>query len=193
MDPLYIFVFLGLITPGPNVILVTVSGARFGVLATVPHIAGIALGVGLIAGLAGFGIGALTAGAPFLRIALSSVAAAWMLYMALMLWRASPPGSVGDGRDRPWGIGRAVLFQWVNPKLWAVALAAASGYAADLPPISEAQRLALAFSGINTGVCLFWAFAGSLLSLLLSRANAWRTFTRTMALGLAASAIMVFL
>ena len=43
------FVFLGLFSPGPNVILLTTSGARFGFLATLPHLLGVALGVGFIA------------------------------------------------------------------------------------------------------------------------------------------------
>ena len=60
-----------------------------------------------------------------------------------------------------------MVFQWVNPKVWAVTLAAASGYGLGLAPWDEAQRLALAFSGINLFVCLFWAFAGALLAGLL--------------------------
>ncbi|MDA0924781.1 MAG: LysE family translocator, partial [Proteobacteria bacterium] len=87
----------------------------------------------------------------------------------------------------------AILFQWINPKLWAVALAAASGYAAGLGPWGEAQRLALAFSGLNFFVCLFWSFAGALLAMLLNTPAAWRVFARVMSLGLGAAAVMVFL
>ena len=48
MDPLYAFVFAGLFSPGPNVILLTASGARFGFRATLPHVFGVAVGVGVI-------------------------------------------------------------------------------------------------------------------------------------------------
>ncbi len=51
------FVLFGLFSPGPNVILVTASGARFGWNRTIPHILGIAIGVGVIAGLTGLGLG----------------------------------------------------------------------------------------------------------------------------------------
>jgi len=192
MDPLYLFVALGLFSPGPNVILLTASGARFGFRATLPHVAGVALGVGVIAGLTGLGLGALLAAHPGIAATLSLVAAAWILWMAWKLWKSTLTPGLEPVFDRPWGILRAVLFQWVNPKLWAVTLAAASGYGLGLAPLMEAQRLALAFAGINLVVCLFWSFAGSLLALLMQDPRAWRVFARIMALGLGASAVMVF-
>lgn len=192
MDPLYPFVFLGLFSPGPNVILLTASGARFGFRATLPHVFGVALGVGITAGLTGLGIAALLLAQPALALALKIAAAFWIGWMALSLWRSSAAGGSSAGA-RPFTMIEAILFQWVNPKVWAVALAAASGYAAGLPPIEEAQRLALAFSGLNLFVCLFWSWAGSLLALLLTTPLAWRIFSRVMATGLAASAVMVFL
>jgi threonine/homoserine/homoserine lactone efflux protein len=192
VDPLYPFVFLGLFSPGPNVILLTASGARFGFRATLPHVFGVALGVGITAGLTGLGIAALLLAQPALALALKIAAAFWIGWMALSLWRSSASGGSSAGA-RPFTMVEAILFQWVNPKVWAVALAAASGYAAGLPPVEEAQRLALAFSGLNLFVCLFWSWAGSLLALLLTTPLAWRIFSRVMATGLAASAVMVFL
>ncbi|MDG4646869.1 LysE family transporter [Roseibacterium sp. SDUM158017] len=193
MDPLYLFVFFGLVSPGPNVILLTASGARFGFRATLPHVAGVALGVGIIAGLAGLGVGALLAEWPVVRGALGLAAAGWIVYMAARLWRSEPAGAARADDARPWGVTQAILFQWVNPKVWAIAMAAASGYGAGLTPLDEAQRLAIAFSALNLLVCLFWSYAGSLLALLLSNAGAWRIFARVMATGLGASAVMVFL
>ena len=191
-DPLYAFVFAGLFSPGPNVILLTASGARFGFRPTIPHVLGVAAGVGVIAALAGLGIGALLAARPEIAFVLKIAAAIWILWMAWKLWGATRAARA-DGRDRPWRFWEAVLFQWVNPKLWAVALAASTGFSIGLPPLEEALRLSSAFSGINLFVCLFWSFAGSLLSLLLARPPAWRVFMRVMAVLLALSAVMVFL
>ena len=192
IDPLYLFIFAGLISPGPNVILLTASGARFGFRRTLPHVIGVALGVGVTAGLTGAGIGAALAHTPALGFALKSVAAVWILWMAWSLARRSSRPHV-EGRDRPFTLAEAVLFQWVNPKVWAIALAAASGYAAGSGPVAEGTRLALAFAGINLGVCLFWTWAGQLLSLLLQSPSAWRLFLRVMAGALALSAGAVFL
>ncbi len=191
MDPLFAFVFLGLFTPGPNVILLTASGARFGIKRTLPHVAGVAIGVGITAGLMGLGIGALLKAAPAFTTILKLTAAIWIGYMAVTLWRSS--ASAQTAHDKPWTIRRAALFQWVNPKVWAVAIAAAAGFPSELSPTFEALRLGGTFSSLNLGVCLFWTIAGSLLALLLTTPKAWTIFARTMALGLGASAVMVFL
>lgn len=192
LDPLYLFVFAGLFSPGPNVILLTASGARFGFRRTLPHVAGVAVGVAITSGLTALGIGALLLAHPGLTMALRVVAAGWILWMAWKLLTATRQ-TRGQAGHRPFTFVEAVLFQWVNPKVWAIALAAASGYAAGLGPWGEAARLASAFSGINLFVCLFWSFAGSMLTYLLTSERAWRLFMAGMALALAASAGMVFL
>ncbi|MGG7645082.1 LysE family translocator [Rhodovulum sp. YNF3179] len=192
IDPLYLFVFAGLFSPGPNVILLTASGARFGFRRTLPHVAGVALGVGVIAAVAGLGVAALLLAAPGLKLALQLAAAGWILWMAWRLATAARrPRSARV--DRPFTLVQAVLFQWVNPKVWAVALAASAGYPAGLSPEVEALRLAAAFSGINLFVCLFWSWAGSLLTYLLTTPRAWSIFMGVMAAALAGSAVMVFL
>ncbi|TFL18048.1 LysE family translocator [Jannaschia formosa] len=191
LDPLYLFVFAGLFTPGPNVILLTASGARFGFRPTVPHVLGVAVGVGVTSALTALGVGALLLAVPALTLALKTAAFGWILWMAWKLLRSS--GARAEGKDRPFTFVEAVLFQWVNPKVWIVALAAASGYGSDLPAHLEALRIGSAFSGINLFVCLFWTTAGTLLSYLLTTPLAWRVFTTIMAAALAASGVMVFL
>lgn len=191
MDPLYLFVFLGLFSPGPNVILLTSSGARFGFRATVPHLLGVASGVGITSGLTGLGIGATLDQMPTLELLLKSLAALWMLWMAKGLWFAAIKTSETE-TARPMTFIEAVLFQWVNPKVWAVALAAASAYPAGLGPMGEALRLGTAFSALNLGVCLFWTSAGAVLTFLLTTPFAWQMFNRIMAVALAAFSVMVF-
>lgn len=191
-DPLYAFVFAGLFSPGPNVILLTASGARFGFRRTLPHVLGVAAGVGVTSGLTALGMGALLLTLPGLTLGLKLAAAGWILWMAWKLLTAARAARREAG-DKPWTFLQAVLFQWVNPKVWAIALAASVGYSAGLPPVQEAARLASAFSGINLFVCLFWSFAGSLLTYLLTSDRAWSLFNGAMAALLAGSAIMVFL
>lgn len=192
IEPLHLFVFAGLFSPGPNVILLTRSGARFGFRATLPHVAGVAAGVGVTAGLTGLGLGALLLAQPALTLVLQGIAAGWILWMAYAL-ATRPVVQTGPGDDRPWTFRKAALFQWVNPKVWAVAVAASAGFPSGLPPVQEGLRLAATFSTLNIGVCLFWSFAGSLLVYLLKTPAAWRGFNLCMAAALACAAVMVFL
>ena len=189
-DPLYAFMFFGLFSPGPNVVLLTSSGARFGFIRTLPHLAGVVIGVGIIGGLTAFGLGAVLLAAPKLTLVLKICAALWILWMAWGLWTSKPKET--GGNDRPMGFIEAVLFQWVNPKIWAVALAAISAYSAGLTPLGEAVRLGSAFSGTNLVVCLFWVSAGTALAYLLRTPLAWSIFTKVMALALAVFSLMVF-
>ena len=189
--PLIGFVFFGLFSPGPNVILLTASGARFGFRPTLPHILGVAFGVGITSGLTGFGIGALLLSMPQLALVLKIAASLWILWMAYKLWNAGP-AQHKDAGDRPFTFVEAVLFQWVNPKVWAVALSA-TAYVAQFPPTTQATALALAFSGINLFVCLFWTYAGTLLSYLLKNVAAWTVFLRIMAAALVGFSVLVFI
>ena len=191
IGPLYLFVFAGLFSPGPNVILLTASGARFGFRRTLPHILGVAVGVGITAGLTGLGFGALLVAAPRATLVLKIAAAVWILWMAWTLAKSSTRPRA-DAKNRPFTFAEAVLFQWVNPKVWAVALAATAGYGIGLSPSQEALRLAQAFSGINLFVCLFWTIAGTFLARLLHTEFAWKLFLRVMAAILGVSALLVF-
>lgn len=190
MTALLGFVFFGLFSPGPNVILLTASGARFGFRRTLPHLLGVALGVGVIAFVTGLGLGTLIETFPSLRLGLMIIASLWILWMAWKLWYAKP--AEARDTDRPFTFIQAVLFQWVNPKIWAVATSA-SAIISDLPALTQGATLALAFSGINLCVCLFWTYAGSLLSALLSDPTKWQIFMRAMAVALAVFSTVVFL
>ncbi len=192
VDPLYAFVFAGLFSPGPNVVMLIASGVRFGFRATLPHILGVAAGVGITAGLTGAGLGALLLAAPVLTFALRCAAAAWILYLAWQLFRSARMAEA-DPDARPFTFVEAVLFQWVNPKVWAIAMAAATGYGLGGTAMSEGLRLAMAFASINLFVCLFWTITGDRLATVLHRGPIWRGFMTVMAAALAISALMVFL
>lgn len=193
-DPLlYGFVFLGLFTPGPNVIMLTASGARFGFVATLPHLFGVVVGVGVVAAVTALGVGAAVQASALLNLLLRLGAGGFILWMAWGLWQASAhPRAVHDPDERPLSFTGAVLFQWINPKLWAVAFAASAAYGTGQAAWFEAARLGTAFSGLNLFVCLFWTTAGWLLTALLEAPLAWKLFLRIMAVLLGLTVLMIF-
>ena len=86
ISALQLFIFAGLFSPGPNVVLLIASGARFGLRATLPHLFGVVIGVGVIGGVVGLGLGGLLMAAPVLEFALLLISVLWILWMAWGLW-----------------------------------------------------------------------------------------------------------
>ena len=189
--PLFLFIFAGLFSPGPNVVMLTTSGARFGFRATLPHLLGVPIGTGLLAAASVLGVQSILFALPVMEFTIKVISALWILWLAWKLINASR--AKVQNTDRPFTFFQAILFQVVNPKVWAVALAASAGFSIELNIWAEAARLFLGFSLINLFVCLFWTSAGHLLAGYLQRPVIWRTFMTVMAAMMASSAALIFI
>ncbi len=177
------------ITPGPNNVMVTASGAAFGYRATVPHILGIGAGVALQTALVCLGLGALFERFPVLHTAMAWTGAAYLLYMA---WRLSiAPAVSGKPATRPISWEEAAAFQAVNPKAWVMAMTTAAVFLPRQGPIAAATALvALLFLLINVPCVSVWALFGSSLRGWLARPGYRRAFNVTMSALLAMTAVM---
>jgi threonine/homoserine/homoserine lactone efflux protein len=180
---LLLFVAAGLFSPGPNVVMLTASGARFGFRATLPHLLGVPIGTGLLAAASALGLSAILLAAPTLKL--------WILWLAYKTAQAGRAGRAKD-KGRPFTFIEAILFQAINPKVWAVTLAAYAGFGGGLSPMGEAMRMFITFAGINLAVCLFWTTIGHLLSGFLKSDKIWRVFMTTMAVVMAMTVVMIF-
>ena len=190
-SPLILFVLVGLFSPGPNVVMLTASGARFGFRATLPHLLGVPIGTGLLGAISGLGLGTILLTAPTLKFTFQIIAALWILWLAFRTAQAGRAAKSED-RGRPFRFHEAILFQAVNPKVWAIALAASAGFGMGLSTPLEAFRLFIVFSTINLAVCLFWTSIGHMLSSTLNDPKVWRIFMTTMAALMAATVVMIF-
>ena len=189
--PLILFVLVGLFSPGPNVVMLTASGARFGFRATLPHLLGVPIGTGLLGAISGLGLGTILLTAPTLKFTFQIIAALWILWLAFRTAQAGRAAKSED-RGRPFRFHEAILFQAVNPKVWAIALAASAGFGMGLSTPLEAFRLFIVFSTINLAVCLFWTSIGHMLSSTLNDPKVWPIFMTTMAALMAATVVMIF-
>ena len=77
------------ITPGPNNVMLTASGARFGFRRTLPHMLGICAGGGLELLAVCAGLGALFSRWPQLQQGLRWIGAAYLVYLG---WQLPRPG-----------------------------------------------------------------------------------------------------
>lgn len=80
--PLLGFASATSVTPGPNVLMVAAAAADHGIRATVPHMAGIAIGVAAMLVVVGMGLAAPFAAFPWPHTALTWDGAAWLLALA---------------------------------------------------------------------------------------------------------------
>ena len=177
------------ITPGPNNVMVTASGAAFGYRATLPHVIGIGLGAGLQMVLVGLGVGLVFQRFPMLHTALALGGAAYLVYLA---WRLLNAGGVSEtDARRPFTIWQAMLFQAINPKAWVMAITTAAVF---IPRDTPFPRLIAVVGGIffavNIPCVSVWALFGSSVRHLLLRPTYRRVFNLTMSTLLVLTAVL---
>lgn len=178
------------ITPGPNNLMVAAAAANHGITETVPHILGITVGFTLMLAIVAGGLGGVVDAVPFLHPVLQWGGAAWLLYLAWKIATAPPPS---EQRSRPpLGFFGAAAFQWVNPKAWMIAVAAASEFVVPgRPLLLEAGRIAGIFAIVAIPCILPWAMLGSGTARILNAPHRLQAFNIVMAVLLVASIVPV--
>ena len=177
------------ITPGPNNVMVTASGATFGYRATVPHILGIGAGAALQTALVCLGLGEIFERFPVLHTGMTWAGAAYLLYMA---WRLVGAQAVsGKTAARPITWPEAAAFQAVNPKAWVMAITTAAVFLPRQGPVvASAALVALLFVLVNVPCVSVWALFGSAMRGLLARPGYRLAFNVTMSVLLVMTAVM---
>lgn len=171
-------------TPGPNNLMLLTSAAKFGPLRTIPHAGGIVLGFPFMVFAVGLGLGEIFTLYPALKTVLKYVAAVYFLWMAWQLLGLRI-GSAG-GAEKPMTLWQAALFQWVNPKAWAMATSIVAAFVVP----GEQRLLSI---GLITAGCLalaplsstLWMVFGQQLQAILRRTGTERY------LGVILAALMV--
>lgn len=175
-------------TPGPNTTLVAALAANRGLRGSLHFILAVATGWIVLMLLCGFGLGALVVAVPALRWAILALGIAYMLWLALRLARS---GALGEARGRQLDVGfiEGVLLQFLNIKVWLLALTVVAGWVAGRPDwvvrLGWTMALMVAF-GLASNFT--YALAGSLLRGWLAQGCRLLWFNRVMALALVLTA-----
>lgn len=194
------FAFAGTWTPGPNNMMLTNSGARFGFQRTVPHAMGVALGFSFMIFLIALGLGQIFQSSEIFRETLRWAGAALLLWIGWRIGSASPTIRSADGPEaetgkgigsRPFTFLEAAGFQWINPKAWAMAIGVVSTYLAGREPLVEALTAASAYVIAGLTSAHGWAAFGSSIQRLLSTESRMRVFN--IAMGAMVAVCVVFL
>ena len=182
-----VFMTVASVTPGPNNTMLMASGANFGLGRTLPHMAGVVLGFGVLMTSVGLGLGALFAVWPVLHAILRGLGAAYLFWLA---WKIAMADSIGGQLvARPLRFWEVVAFQWVNPKAWVGAVGAVSAYAPKTQYLSGLALMIVSCMAVNAPVVLLWAGAGAAVRRFLDHPGRLRAFNILMALVLALSVI----
>ncbi len=187
------FVLFGLSqvgTPGPANMALLATGARFGLVASLPFVAGVALGKQLVIWPVGFGLMELAARAPWLFTGLKWISAAYICWLA---WRVAGlrlvPGEAGEAAP---GFAVGLAVHPLNPKAWAMITAAFTGFVPAGTPVLEATVLVAAvLLGCQVVLHPLWAWAGAGVAAVVAGRPAERHLMRTLAALTVASVLFV--
>ncbi len=191
-----VFVFVSIITPGPNNIMTLHSGARFGIARTVPLVLGIQFGFALMIAIIAYGSAIVLKQIESAETILRVVCFAYLMFLAWRIGAAPAPNLDEPQLDdaRPIRLIEAALFQWVNPKAWAVAVAAVGTYSFLF---SGTLGTMLGFAGtfliIGLPSSFTWAAGGRLIGKVLRSPTQYRVFSIAMAVAMVAAVVPALL
>jgi len=182
--PLALFCFTMTVTPGPNNLLLTATGANYGYRRCLPHILGAVASIPVMAFVVGAGLGQVFARYPAAHTALDAVGSAYLVWLAWKVTRFD--GRVDRaGAARPLTFGQAALFQWLNPKCWMMYLGAVSLFTSGAP--AEVLVMAGLFTVMVPPCFSCWALLGAAIGRFLSTPARVRAFNWALALLLLAT------
>jgi threonine/homoserine/homoserine lactone efflux protein len=188
LSALVMFAFVASATPGPNNMMVLASGVNYGFRRSIPHMAGIALGFGLMILLVGLGFGQIFERLPLLYTALKVLSVAYMLWLAWKIATAGPVTPDAQKSDaRPLTFLEAAAFQWINPKAWTICVAAVAAYTVPSQYLASMFVVAAVFTVVTVPSISAWTLFGVSLRSLLADPKRVRIFNVAMALALVAS------
>ncbi|WP_462157831.1 LysE family translocator [Pseudoalteromonas sp. GB56] len=187
---LMLFALVSSITPGPNNLMLMSSGANFGFRRTLPHMMGVSVGFLLMLVLVGIGVMQLFDAVPYSFEVLRVACLVYLFYLAYRIATSSQMVSKQDKNEqaKPFTFIQAVLFQWVNPKAWTMALSAISVYAPSRD-VSAVILVGVVFVLVNLPCISSWTLAGQKLSVWLHSAARLRVFNMTIATLLVCSVV----
>jgi threonine/homoserine/homoserine lactone efflux protein len=188
--PFVTYTFVMSITPGPNNVMLTVSGASFGFRRTLPHLFGIAGGFIVQLLLVCAGLAALFMRWPALQEGLAWVGAAYLLYLG---WHMLGHGeSAAHADPQPVTFLQAALFQFLNPKAWVMTVTAATLFLPrELGLIGSGAYMAGIMEGIGLPCMMAWALFGTSLHRVIGAPRARMVFNVAMALALVTTAFLM--
>ena len=191
--PLVIFCFSTSITPGPNNLMIMISGSKFGIYRSLPHYFGICIGFSIMVLLIGMGLGEIFNQFPMLHLIIRYLGALYMLYLAWQTIRSTGELKVVSTNTKPLSFIQALLFQWINPKALVMAIGVIATYStANASIFNQTILIASIYFIIGVPCVGMWLIGGVAISKYLKNPRHLHYFNLTMGLLLVLSIGLIF-
>lgn len=170
--------FVTVVSPGPTSLLALDNGARWGLRAALPGMAGAALSDLVLIAAVALGLGAMVAATPWLLEALRWAGVIYLAWLGLQLLRSPGPPQAGTPpATRPPAAQPARVFLRSfgvavgNPKGYLFFLALLPAFIRpEAPALAQYLGLAITFASIDAAVLAAYASVGALGAARLNRA-----------------------
>ena len=188
------FLWVAAVTPGPNNMLLTASGANFGFLRSLMLLIGIMLGMQIMLLLVAFGVGGLILLYPSLHLFMKIAGSLYLLWLAWKIGSAEYEQlETGDAPKTPMPFWQGGLLQLINPKAWLMALGAVASF--SLPGdkyMTSVVAISIALALVNLVAGILWLGFGAMIGRILRSRRAWTIFNVSMGLLTAACVLLIW-
>lgn len=180
-----LFAFVMSVTPGPNNIMLLASGAQFGYQKTLPHIFGVILGVACLLFSVLLGLGVMFERYPALYDLLKVLGSLYLFWLAWKITTAPTDNTTSNQqrKNSPMTLFDAAVFQFVNPKAWAMSIASVSSFALTGERYIESGVWIMVCFAVTGFVAIsLWAYLGVNIAQCLTTPRRKKKFNYTMGL-----------
>ena len=178
-------------SPGPATISLVAAGSAHGARRSLPYLAGIVAGTGVVLLAVATGLTGVLLAVPALRDVLLGLSAAYIVWLAWHIATA-PPQSGTAASARPPSFAAGLGLAVANPKAWVAIAAVFSGVRLAHGVSSDAAAKVVVLSGMIVLINVVWLFAGASLAPLLRDPRRSRIVNVTLAVALLAATALVF-
>lgn len=188
------FLWVAAITPGPNNMLLTASGANFGFLRSLALLVGIMLGMQIMLLMVAFGVGGLILLYPSLHLFMKIAGSAYLLWLAWKIGSAEYEKlETGDSTAAQMPFWQGGLLQLINPKAWLMVLGAVASFSlAGHAYLGSVVAISIGLALVNLVSGLIWLGFGTLIGRVLRSRRAWTIFNVFMGLLTAACVLLIW-
>ena len=185
-------------TPGPNNTVAFSTGLNYGFARILPYTLGVSTGVPVMITAVALGLGEFLNTFPQFYLYIRYAGAAYILYLSWKIVTAAPPENREE--DTPESVGKrnrcptflnGILFQWMNPKAWILAVTGVVYLGRELLSVKL-----LFLCGTLAVACLIslsaWGLGGAISGRLIRSPRVYRLINVAMGLLLASSVVTLF-